>query len=263
MNVDALQRLGARFRDPAMYSIVTAHQYRTLANLFESYVPAGARVLDWGSGCAVFSFALASEGHTVDAADFVVPLMREFIEKQTADRFSFSQLHDPVSLPYASQTFDAVLSVGVLEHVRETGGDELASLREIHRVLKPSGVFLCAHLPNKYSWIEAIVRFLDRPALRGHPYRYTRRDIASLAERAGFRAEVIRSYGLVPRNPLSALPPRMRDSEAFVRLIDRMDDVGGIAFRGFCQNHAWVGIREDIGLHPAQDPAQGEPRVTQ
>ena len=153
----------------------------------------------------------------------------------------FHNLMIPVSLPYASQTFDVVLSVGVLEHVRETGGDELSSLLEIHRVLKPDGVFLCAHLPNRYSWIEAVVRHLNRPSLYTHPYRYTRKDIASLAKLAGFRTEVIRSYGLVPRNPLSTLPPRVRDSAAFVKLVDGMDDILRIVLRGLCQNHAWVG----------------------
>ena len=213
-----------------MSRIAAAHQYRTLFDLFESYIPAGARILDWGSGCAIFSFALATMGYTVNAADFVVPLMREFIEEQTGSRFSFSQLDDPVSLPYASQTFDVVLSVAVLEHVRETDGDELSSLLEIRRVLKPDGVFLCVHFPNKYSWIEAVVRHLNQPALYTHPYRYTRKDIASLAKRAGFCTETIRSYGIIPRNPLSKLPPRVGDSKAFVKLIDRIDDILGSPF---------------------------------
>jgi hypothetical protein len=33
-----------------------------------------------------------------------------------------------VMLPFPDTCFDAVASVGVLEHVRETGGNELASL---------------------------------------------------------------------------------------------------------------------------------------
>ncbi|MBQ4132690.1 MAG: methyltransferase domain-containing protein [Desulfovibrionaceae bacterium] len=47
-----------------------------------------------------------------------------------------------------------MFSIGVFEHVHETGGDQLASLKEISRVLKPEGFFLCFHLPNKYSWVE-------------------------------------------------------------------------------------------------------------
>lgn len=91
MNIDALQRAVAerrieKWRKPgwpdslAMSSTAAAHQYSTLSDLFETYIPPGARILDWGSGSAFFSFALADEGFTVNAMDFYVPPMREFIE---------------------------------------------------------------------------------------------------------------------------------------------------------------------------------------
>lgn len=152
-----------------------------------------------------------------------------------------SQLEDPRMLPFPSQTFDVVLSVGVLEYVRETGGDEVISLRKIHRVLKPNGVFLCAHFPNKYSWIEAVARRLNLSSVYTHPYRYTRKDVASLAKRTGFSTNMIRTHGIIPRNSLSLLPRRVRDSDAFVKFVDRIDEVLGVALRGLCQNRAWVG----------------------
>jgi Methyltransferase domain len=44
----------------------------------------------------------------------------------------------PGSVNKASgRSFEAVISASVLEHVRETGGNEEANLREIFRILKP------------------------------------------------------------------------------------------------------------------------------
>jgi SAM-dependent methyltransferase len=104
---------------------------------------------------------------------------------------------DPVGLPFEDRSFDAVLSIGVLEHVRETGGDEIASLREIRRILRPGGFFICVHLPNRFSWIEFLARALGRSS---HRFSYTRTDILRLSGNAGLRVIEIGRYGALPRN---------------------------------------------------------------
>jgi 2-polyprenyl-3-methyl-5-hydroxy-6-metoxy-1,4-benzoquinol methylase len=49
-------------------------------------------------------------------------------------------------LPYDSASFDALLSVGVLEHV----ANERASLAEIAQVLKPQGLFFASSFPPNF-----------------------------------------------------------------------------------------------------------------
>ena len=57
---------------------------------------------------------------------------------------------DPLKLPYADESFDAVIGSGVLEHTAMEG----ESLKEVYRVLRRDGVFVVSYLPYAYSWNE-------------------------------------------------------------------------------------------------------------
>jgi len=50
-----------------------------------------------------------------------------------------------IDMPYRNQYFDRVLLLDVLEHIPFM--DQRSALREIHRVLKPGGIFI-ATIPN-------------------------------------------------------------------------------------------------------------------
>jgi SAM-dependent methyltransferase len=56
-------------------------------------------------------------------------------------------------IPYADSTFDVVFSDNVMEHIQ----DPEIVLKEIHRVLKPGGLFL-AKTPNKWHYMPIIAR---------------------------------------------------------------------------------------------------------
>lgn len=83
-------------------------------------------------------------------------------------------------LPFRSDSFDAVLSSDVIEHL----ADGLEAVGEIHRVLRPGGVLLL-NTPFLYPIHEA-----------PHDYvRYTRFGLASLANRAGLTVESVEPIG--------------------------------------------------------------------
>jgi len=100
-------------------------------------------------------------------------------------------------LPFRNQSFDLVTSNMVLEHVR----DPSALLSEVHRILRPGGLFLF-HTPNALGYTTLIARLLpdfvklklvpflqDRPAEDVFPtyYRFNSiRKINALAHRVGF-----------------------------------------------------------------------------
>jgi len=77
-------------------------------------------------------------------------------------------------------------------------------LKEIGRILKRQGKFFCFHLPNKYSWVEAIItliyKFTTIPGSAPHSKKFTRKDIEKLLERSGYKLLEYRRYNFLPRN---------------------------------------------------------------
>jgi SAM-dependent methyltransferase len=218
-------------------SRIGANQYRRLYRLVRGSTAEGAAVLDWGSGNGHFTYFLQRAGRAAHGFSLLEGKFRSWIP-DPAYPFVKGNEAEPVRLPYADATFDAVVSVGVLEHVRETGGDEARSLSEIARVLKPGGVFICYHFPNQHSWIDRMARRF--PDMHRHEFRYTEREIRALAEGAGLRVERVGRYGCLPRNSAGALPDRLARSRVPAALWDAVDAAAGAAFGRWCQNYYFV-----------------------
>lgn len=122
-------------------------------------------------------------------------------------------------LPFPDATFDLVLLANVYEHIEPARRD--ASMREIHRVLKPGGV-LVGQLPNPFFPVESHSRlpFMGYlpPALRRRYWRLTpvhwemdfysitARDVRKRAERAGFETLEVRGFNY----PAEAIPSKVR-----------------------------------------------------
>jgi len=222
---------------PNYGTLTSGAQYRRLHRLCREWIPPGGRVLDWGSGTGHASIFLSKAGYRATGFSMDSFSFTDLVA-DAHYRFVPAEANEPVLLPFADAEFDAVLSVGVLEHVRETGGNERASLREIARVLRPRGTFLCFHLPNAGSWIEAIARRLD---VHSHAYRYTPTDVRSLFEGSGLSIVHHQRYGLLPRNQVARFLPRwLCDSDAFSRTYDVLDALGATLLPWIVQNHLVV-----------------------
>ena len=230
-------------------ALAVANQYRVPYGLTLHHVAPPAKVLDWGCGDGHFSYFLLQAGYQVVAYSLQHrPHVLQDLDSELAGRFEYVQgsLSEPTRLPFQDSSFDAVFSVGVLEHVRETGGSEVESLLEIRRVLKPGGHFLCFHLPNQYSYVEAISRVVRRGAAPNpshdayHRFRFSVRQTLELCRRSGLTVVSRGRYAFLPRNILSRLPKSLRDSPDVTRLVNRLDDGLATVFNGVCQNHFLV-----------------------
>lgn len=91
----------------------------------------------------------------------------------------YKQVTHPYLLDYTDEYFDVVVSNGVLEHVM----DDMASLRELYRVLKPSCTLIVTCLPNYYSYTEWVQRKRHHPS---HDRLYTVFQVRKMLKEVGF-----------------------------------------------------------------------------
>ena len=159
--------------------------------------PSEARLLDWGAGKGHINYLLTNAGFDVISADVNQEAPDSSFGQQTpiiaAKQIKIVALEHEWELPFGDDSFDVVVSFGVLEHVPN---DEL-SLQEIRRVLKPGGIFFFAFLPYWLSWSQRLAHF------RGdwyHPRLYRTSDLRRMAARAEFEVGSIWHGQLLPKN---------------------------------------------------------------
>ena len=159
-------------------------------------------ILDWGCGAGQVTSLLRERGLEVTAFDY-----RPGLEAPTvAPLENYPDVHahlssEPVTLPFADDAFGAVLSCGVLEHVK----DPELSLEELKRVLRPGGTIYVYKLPNRHSYLEAIARLVARFGgdiyWHGkHPYDvlYDEGSAAALLERHGYGVRDLHLANMLP-----------------------------------------------------------------
>lgn len=229
-----------------LLTLASTGQYRHAYELVPRYLGNARAVLDWGCGNGHFARFLLTQGLDVTGYSYDPP--PSFVAG--AERFHFvpGTAGDPCALPFADAQFDAVFSIGVLEHVHELAGDQRRSMAELLRVLRPGGRAFIFHLPNRGSWIEAVVRVtngLGLTAKHQHSLRFTRASFTALLE--GHAARVIAEgrYNILPRNALRLLPAGVGDAPMLCGAVNAVDDALGAVAPALCQN--WYFIVEKAG----------------
>jgi O-antigen biosynthesis protein len=116
--------------------------------LFAEPIVAGRRVLDLGTGAGYGARVLARSAREVVALDVASDAVR-----YAREEFGAENVHhvvaDAVVLPFASGSFEAVVSFELLEHVRE----QESLLNEVRRVLAPGGRFVVS-TPNRLYYTD-------------------------------------------------------------------------------------------------------------
>ncbi len=152
----------------------------------------GAEVLNVGSGPFFELGDVDATGRRITACD-IDPRAIELARKLHGDRLHAADVVTPgAPLPYADGHFDLVVSMDVIEHVKEPG--LLPWLHEVKRVTKPGGlVFLTT--PNYASKtltllentaLELVARRQGFSRKEIHPSKFTPVRLRSMLVEAGF-----------------------------------------------------------------------------
>jgi SAM-dependent methyltransferase len=112
---------------------------------FSKYVPKDARILDAGAGTGLVGELLAQEGYkNLVAMDISEGMLEEARNKGVYREFN--QMVMGERLDYETDSFDAVVSVGVMT----VGHAPASSLDELIRVTKPGGYIVYSLRPDVY-----------------------------------------------------------------------------------------------------------------
>ncbi|MDR2500732.1 MAG: class I SAM-dependent methyltransferase [Treponema sp.] len=153
-------------------------------------------ILDWGCGKGHVSYWLIKKGMTITSCDVSnTGVTSAFgIDSPIIKNININvvELKHEYILPFPNESFHVVLSFGVLEHV----SNDLESLKEIKRILKPGGLFFCFYLPYKFSYTQNIQH------LRGQWYHdklYSKNHIKRLLENTNLDVMDIWHRALFPK----------------------------------------------------------------
>ena len=149
-------------------------------------------ILDIGCGTGAMSQRLKAWGSVV-SADFS-PLALQFSRRRGLDHLVGA---DAMHLPFASERFDTIVTMDVLEHLT----DDRAALCEFYRVLKPGGRVFATVPAYPHPCSEHDLALM-------HFRRYRRPEMAERLAASGFRIEKL-SHTMTALYPLVALQRRL------------------------------------------------------
>jgi SAM-dependent methyltransferase len=112
---------------------------------FAKYVPQNARILDAGAGTGLVGELLARRGYK----DLVAMDLSEGMLEEARKKNAYREFHQMVmgeALDYATDSFDAVISIGVLT----VGHAPASSLDELVRITRPGGYIVFSLRPDVY-----------------------------------------------------------------------------------------------------------------
>jgi SAM-dependent methyltransferase len=139
----------------------------------------GGRVLELGSGIGNISRLLAEDATELvvtDVEDVYLERLREELGAEPHVRVERYDLEGPPPAPIASEPFDVVISLNVLEHVQ----DDRRAIRDLVSLLRPGG-WLLTYVP------ACSFAYGSMDEALGHHRRYDRALLAERMEEAGLR----------------------------------------------------------------------------
>ena len=168
-----------------------------------SGIKPGDRVLDICAGTGELAFALlpaVGESGSITATDFCENMLEIAKRKKGGNHLNLTfQVADAKALPFPDRSFDAVTVGFGMRNIPDT----ILALKEIRRVLKPGGRFICLELTQPqtpvlhrlYSWyLSRFMPFVSNLVMKSSaPYLYLPRSIEAFYQPPEFREVIARN----------------------------------------------------------------------
>ena len=168
------------------------YRYQKAIEYLSRTLPRNAKVLDVGCGWGHTTAGLANMRPDLTIIGLEIEKVQLWkIFGDYGYDFIFV-VGNALVIPFKQNSFDAVISFGVMEHLR---GEDKKFLAECHRVLKKGGSNILFNLPNKYGLNEFFAR---RLGASGHDRKYTRQQIVKLFINNGFKNLYINRHYVIP-----------------------------------------------------------------
>jgi SAM-dependent methyltransferase len=199
--VEALDSHGQSWHNETVKENIDLCRYQLIESIFRKYLPRTGKILEAGCGLGRWVFYLRNLGYDITGIDLA------------ADALRLAKEYDP-SVPihadnilrtsYPNGSFDAIISLGVVEHFEE-GPEE--AFRETRRLLKEGGLFLVTipiqNLNRRMiaNPLKEFKRWMNKRKGTEYifeEYRYSRGQFQTLLEEMNFEIVLVVPDDFVP-----------------------------------------------------------------
>ena len=200
------QYAGAAEERRLFYTKANETEFILTKHYIHKYLKPGAKIIDVGAGCGVYTQFLSDEGFHVDAIDLHpdnVSRMKElFLDKQNVNILQGNALDLG---GFSDDTYDLVLELGPIYHL-ETTTEKLAAIREAARVAKKGAPIFIAFVLQDAPLIEYIFQS-ENPAEEINEIGYER-ETALVTDNTGssIQLHTIAAIDELTEKVLEALP---------------------------------------------------------
>ncbi|MFB3883643.1 MAG: class I SAM-dependent methyltransferase [Thermodesulfobacteriota bacterium] len=134
------------------------NHWKVLLKLLGSFIEDKDRIVEVGCGRGTISSYFAAYGCRVTLLDYSLPVLRiaRGIYRENDHKAELVQ-GDANFIPFSANSFDIVISMGLLEHFQ----DAKKTIEEQIRILKPGGYFLAYVVPERKDNIQRYFRWLN------------------------------------------------------------------------------------------------------